>query len=67
MSVDRPADGGIGKVGQTGEVTRRVLFWLCGEDHLLVEFDEDGLAVAVVTGSWRDRTLWDQVRAGVWR
>jgi hypothetical protein len=27
-AVDWPEDGVIGQVGQTGEVTRRVLFWL---------------------------------------
>jgi hypothetical protein len=62
----RTADGVIRKVGQTGEVTRRVLLWRYDDDPLLVEFDEVGLAVQVVTGRWRDRTLWHQVRAWLW-
>ena len=52
----------IGKSGRTAEVTRRVLFWVQGEDQLFVEFDEGGRAVQADTYHW-EPTRWDRFRA----
>jgi hypothetical protein len=65
-SVGMPADGVVGLVGRTGELSRRVLFWLCGDDQVLVEFDEDGAAVGVQIGRWGDPTLWELVWSQLW-
>jgi hypothetical protein len=70
-AVGKAADGVIGKVGRTGEVTRRVLTWEHCYDRLivqlLVEFDEDGRAVKAEVAYWPGPTPWERFRAWLGR
>jgi hypothetical protein len=66
-AVGKAADGVIGKVGRTGEVTRTVCFWQrCYDEpfvQLLVEFDEGDRAVSAEVAYWPGPTPWERFRA----
>ena len=62
-AVGKPAESALGVCGPSGDITRRVLFWKYnGEDHLFVEFDEDGKSVQVLARR-NAPTPWERLRA----